>query len=50
MRISFLATGNPLTSGSIGSFGNSEGNINGRKHTQRHTHTQTHTHTHRICI
>ena len=33
----------PLTGGSVGSFGISEGNI-----TSRETHTHTHTHTHRI--
>ena len=38
MGRSFQILGNPLTGGSVGSFGISEGNI-----TRRETHTHTHT-------
>ena len=40
MGRSFQILGNPLTGGSVGSFGNSEGNITGRKKTNKKTNPQ----------
>ena len=41
MGRSFQILGNPLTGGSVGSFGNSEGNITGRKKTNKQTNKPT---------
>ena len=39
-RRSFQTVGNPLTTGSVGSFGISEGNITGRKTKQNKTQSR----------